>query len=154
MPNPEPRPIRPADVGELHEMVRELADFEKIGHLVKSSPGDLADAIFGQRLLEALVIDRPGGDGLAAFALFYRNFSSFTGKPGLWLEDLYVRPDFRGTGFGKSLFTAFIDTARQRGCGRAEWSVLDWNQPAVDFYRAHGGELMPDWRICRITFKD
>lgn len=138
-------------MNELHLMVRELAEFEKIADWVKSTPDDLARAIFEDGNLEALVVEKPEGGGLAGFALFFSNFSSFTGKPGLWLEDLYVRPDYRGKGYGKQLLDTFISTAKERGCGRAEWSVLDWNQNAIDLYEANGAEILNDWRICRVS---
>ncbi|MDP0490843.1 MAG: GNAT family N-acetyltransferase [Verrucomicrobiota bacterium JB023] len=146
-----PRPAKPEEMNELHLMVRELAEFEKIADWVKSTPDDLARAIFEDGNLEALVVEKPEGGGLAGFALFFSNFSSFTGKPGLWLEDLYVRPDYRGKGYGKQLLDTFISTAKERGCGRAEWSVLDWNQNAIDLYEANGAEILNDWRICRVS---
>ena len=100
-----PRPPLRSEIAELHAMALELADFEKISHLVRSTPADIERAIFDEKILEGLVVDSPDGEGLAGFAIFYRNFSSFTGKSGLWLEDLYVRPQFRGQGFGRSLLT-------------------------------------------------
>ena len=147
-----PRPVTLEDVSELHAMAVELAEFEKITHLVKSTPADLEKAIFVENILEGLVVDCPSGDGLAGFAIFYRNFSSFTGKTGLWLEDLYVRPQFRGNGLGKALLDCFLAIAQEKGCGRAEWSVLDWNTSAIEFYRSRNADVMPDWRICRVTF--
>ena len=147
-----PRPPLRADIAELHAMALELADFEKISHLVRSTPADIERAIFDEKILEGLVVDSPDGEGLAGFAIFYRNFSSFTGKSGLWLEDLYVRPQFRGQGFGRSLFDRFLQIAKERNYGRAEWSVLDWNKDAIEFYRSRHADVMPDWRICRVTF--
>lgn len=86
-----------------------------------------------------------------AFALFFHNFSTFLAKPGLYLEDLFVEPAWRGHGLGKALLKHLAALAVERGCGRFEWSVLDWNQPSIDFYRAMGADVMPDWRICRVT---
>ena len=145
------QPLR-SEIVELHEMALELADFEKITHLVRSTPSDIERAIFDESILEALVLESPEGDGLAGFAIFYRNFSSFTGKSGLWLEDLYVRPQFRGLGFGRALLDRFLQIAKERNYGRAEWSVLEWNEDAIEFYRSRNAEVMPDWRICRVTF--
>lgn len=147
-----PRPPRREEIAELHAMALELAEFEKITHLVKSVPADLERAIFDENILEGLVVDAPEGGGLAGFAIFYRNFSSFTGKTGLWLEDLYVRPQFRGQGIGRDLLDRFLAIGKERGCGRAEWSVLDWNQSAIEFYQSRDADVMPDWRICRVTY--
>lgn len=146
-----PRKVTPQDIPELHALICELAEYERIAHLVQSSPADFERVIFQEHLLEGLVVDGTEKD-LAGCAIFYRNFSSFTGKSGLWLEDLYVRPKYRGQGIGGTLLRAFLGTAEERGCGRAEWSVLDWNEPAIEFYRSHQAEVLPDWRICRVTF--
>lgn len=148
----KPRAIKPEEIKEVHAMAMELAEFEKITHLVNSTSADLERAIFQEEILEGLVIPSPDLDELAAFAIFYRNFSSFTGKTGLWLEDLYVRPRYRGQGMGKSLLDRFLQIAQDRGYGRAEWSVLDWNHSAIELYRSRNAEVMPDWRICRVTF--
>lgn len=148
----QPRAIQSEDVEEVYAMAMELAEFEKITHLVQSTPADLRRALFEERILEGLVLDSPNSDELVGFAIFYRNFSSFTGKTGLWLEDLYVRPHYRGQGMGKSLLDRFLEIAQEKGCGRAEWSVLDWNTSAIEFYRSRNAEVMPDWRICRVTF--
>ena len=148
----QPRAIQSEDVEEVYAMAMELAEFEKITHLVQSTPADLRRALFEERILEGLVLDSPNSDELVGFAIFYRNFSSFTGKTGLWLEDLYVRPHYRGQGMGKSLLDRFLEFAQEKGCGRAEWSVLDWNTSAIEFYRSRNAEVMPDWRICRVTF--
>ncbi|WP_411844931.1 GNAT family N-acetyltransferase [Roseibacillus persicicus] len=148
----KPRTPLRHELAELHAMALELAEFEKITHLVKSTPADLERAMFEEKVLEGLVVDAPDGQGLAGFAIFYRNFSSFTGKTELWLEDLYVRPEYRGHGFGRELLDHFLSLAKDRGCGRAEWSVLDWNTSAIEFYQSRQADVMPDWRICRVTF--
>jgi len=136
----------PAVVG----LIRELARFEKLEHLCAVTPETLAPHLFGDRpVAECLVADSEGG--LVAFALFFTNFSTFLGKPGLYLEDLYVQPAHRGTGLGKALLERLGRLAVERGCGRFEWSVLDWNERAIAFYEGMGATVLPDWRICRIT---
>jgi ribosomal protein S18 acetylase RimI-like enzyme len=152
-----PSPIRPAtphDVPEIHALVCELAEFEKLRHTVVSTPADFRNALFGARpAMEALVADppTPGPVRLAGAALFYPTFSTFTGRPGLWLEDVYVRPEFRSQGIGNALLDHFLSLARSRGCARAEWSVLDWNTAAIRFYERLGADVMPDWRIARVS---
>ena len=147
------RPVREEEVEELFAMLCDLAEYEKISHLVKSSPATFTEAIFEKKILRALVAEGPEGDSsLAGFALFYQNFSSFTGKPGLWLEDLFIRPQYRSMGYGSALMDRFLSIAQQEGFGRAEWSVLDWNEAAIEFYQARQADVMPDWRICRMTF--
>lgn len=149
------RPATRADVDAIHGMVRELAEFEKLLHEVRSTPEHLGEALFGEKpALEALVAEGPEPgepSSLVGFALYYPTFSSFTGRAGLWLEDLYVRPAHRGKGAGKALLDRFLQIARERGCGRAEWSVLDWNEGAIAFYEREGARILPDWRIARIT---
>lgn len=149
------RPATPADVPEIHALVCELAEFEKLRHAVVSTPDDFHTALFGSRpMVEAVVADRPVATdqpaGLSATALFYPTFSTFTGKPGLWLEDVYVRPAFRGQGIGRAILDHLLALARSRGCARAEWSVLDWNENAIRFYQGLGATVMPDWRIARV----
>ncbi len=150
------RPATPADVDEIHTLVCELAEFENLRHTVAATPADIHAALFGQRpVLEALVAPAPAPasspDTLSGVALFYPTFSTFTGKPGLWLEDLYVRPEFRGQGLGTAFLQRFLDLARHRGCARAEWAVLAWNQPALRRYESLGADVMPDWRIARLN---
>lgn len=155
MPQPaNPRALRRDEIDELFGMLCDLAEFERITHLVKSTPSDFTTAIFEEKRLRALVVEGPDPQGpLAGFAIFYENFSSFTGKPGLWLEDLFIRPEFRSQGYGSALLDRFLALAKEEGYGRAEWSVLDWNEPAIEFYRARHADVMPDWRICRVTFE-
>jgi GNAT superfamily N-acetyltransferase len=151
------RPATPADVGEIHDLVCVLAEFENLRPNVVSTPADFHRALFtSPPRMEALVADLPGAspsdspDRLAGMALFYPTFSTFTGKPGLWLEDLYVRPNFRAQGIGKAFLIRFLELARERNFARAEWSVLDWNESAIAFYRNLGADVMPDWRIARV----
>ncbi len=131
-------------------LIRELAVYEKLEHLMVATPEDLARHLFGPRsAAEAVVAELDGR--LVAFALFFGNFSTFLGKPGLYLEDLYVQPAHRGSGLGKALLKHLGRLAVARGCGRFEWCVLDWNRPAIAFYEAMGATLLPDWRLCRVT---
>lgn len=144
------RPAQPADAPTIVALIRELADFEQLTHLVKVTPEQLAQQLFGPRpAAECVVVEQ--GEQIAAFALFFHNFSTFLGQPGLYLEDLYVRPAHRGQGIGRSLLVHLAALARERGCGRFEWSVLDWNANAIAFYEKLGATVMPDWRICRVT---
>lgn len=144
------RPATPADCAAIVGLIRELAVFEKLEHLVVVTPESLQPHLFGPRpAAECVVADVEGT--VVAFALFFTNFSTFLGQPGLYLEDLYVQPAHRGTGLGKALLQHLGALAVERGCGRFEWSVLDWNANAIHFYEKMGAVVMPDWRICRIT---
>jgi GNAT superfamily N-acetyltransferase len=142
-----------ADVGDLLAMIRGLAQYEKLEHLVVTDAASLADALFGPHPAAEAMIAREGGkDGPAAgFALFFQTFSTFLGRRGVWLEDLFVYPQFRGRGLGKRLMTEIAAVARARGCGRFEWAVLDWNAPAIAFYEGMGATLLPEWRLARVT---
>jgi hypothetical protein len=131
-------------------LIRELAEFEHLSHLVEVTPESLHPHLFGARpVIEAVlgVVE----EHIAGFALYFTNFSTFLGRPGLYLEDLYVQPAYRGIGLGKALFTHVGALAAARGCGRYEWSVLDWNANAIAFYERMGATVLPDWRICRVT---
>jgi GNAT superfamily N-acetyltransferase len=138
------------DVNAIVALIGELAAFEQLTHLVVVTPESLTPHLFGERPVVECVVGEVDGE-VVAFALFFTNFSTFLGKPGLYLEDLYVRPAHRGTGLGKALLERLGALAVERGCGRFEWSVLDWNQRAIDFYQGMGAAVLPDWRICRIT---
>jgi hypothetical protein len=149
-----PRPARPDDCDAIVAMIRELAVFEKLEHLVVVTPESLRAQLFGERpAAQAVVVEVDDADGATpvAFALFFHNFSTFLGKPGLYLEDLYVKPAWRGHGVGRGLLVHLARLAVERGCGRFEWSVLDWNTRAIDVYRGAGAQLLDDWRICRVT---
>jgi GNAT superfamily N-acetyltransferase len=145
--------IRPAlrgDVASIVRLIHGLAEFEKLTHLVQVTPESLAPHLFGDRpVAEALVAERAGR--VVAFALFFTNFSTFLARPGLYLEDLFVEPEARGQGIGQALLEQLARLAAARGCGRFEWSVLDWNEGAIRFYQRMGATVMPDWRICRIA---
>lgn len=144
------RPAAPADVGALLALMRELAEFEKLTHLFVATETSLNDALFGTRpAAEALMAERDGR--VVGYAIFFHNFSTFLSRRGLYLEDLYVQPALRGSGLGTALLRRVAAIAVERRCGRFEWSVLDWNQPAIDFYTKMGATVMPDWRIVRIT---
>ncbi len=137
-------------------LIGELADFERLSHLLEVTPDALARHLFGARpaaeaWVAELEAEAGAGAGLVAFALCFTNFSTFLGKPGLYLEDLYVQPAHRGRGIGKALLRRLGRLAAERGCGRFEWSVLDWNASAIRFYERMGATLLPDWRICRVT---
>jgi GNAT superfamily N-acetyltransferase len=144
------RPAELRDVGPIVGLIRELAEFEQLTHLLQVTPEKLRPHLFGEKpVVEALVAESAGE--VVAFALFFTNFSTFLAQPGLYLEDLYVKPEQRGHGVGEALLTRLARTAAERGCGRFEWSVLDWNETAIRFYERMGATVLPDWRICRIS---
>ncbi len=144
------RPATPADCPAIVGLIRELAVFEKLEHLVVVTPETLEPQLFGPRPAAEAVVAEVGGQ-VVAFALFFTNFSTFLGKPGLYLEDLYVQPAHRGSGLGKALLQHLAALAVERGCGRFEWCVLDWNENAIRFYEKMGATVMDDWRLCRVT---
>ena len=144
------RAAEPRDVSAIVGLIRELADFEQLTHLVQTTPEKLMPHLFGDRpVAECLVAEVDGN--VVAFALFFTNFSTFLCQPGLYLEDLYVQPAHRGQGIAKALLQRLGQLAVERGCGRFEWSVLDWNANAIAFYERMGATVLPDWRICRVT---
>jgi GNAT superfamily N-acetyltransferase len=147
------RGARPADVADLHDLVRSLAEYERLTHMCVSTQADLADALFGPHPAAEALIARVDGNSqmCAGFALFFHTYSTFLGRRSLWLEDLFVRPEHRGAGLGRALLVALASLARQRGCGRFEWAVLDWYTPAIRFYESLGATVLPDWRIARVT---
>jgi len=156
MPPPtvvRPFTLRPAelrDVAPIVQLIRELAEFERLTHLLQVTPEKLRPQLFGEKpAAEAMVAEAQGQ--VVAFALFFTNFSTFLAQPGLYLEDLFVQPAHRGSGIGEALLTRLAILAVERGYGRFEWSVLDWNEDAIRFYRRMGATVMPDWRICRIS---
>ena len=144
------RAAEPRDVPAIVGLIRELAEFEKLSHLVQATPEKLHPHLFGERPVAEAVVAEADGQ-VVAFALFFTNFSTFLAQPGLYLEDLYVQPAHRGTGLGRALLEHLGALAVQRGCGRFEWSVLDWNRHAIEFYERMGAQLLPDWRICRVS---
>jgi len=144
------RPAEPADVTHIHSMIVELAVFEKLEHMVVATEELLHDGLFGTRPACEAIVGEENGE-VVAFALFFHNFSTFLTKKGLYLEDLYVRQSHRGKGYGTALLSKLAQLAVERNCGRFEWSVLDWNEPAIGFYQTMGAEILPEWRICRVT---
>src|SRR5215213_7975469 len=144
------RPATPADVPLVHTLIRELAEYERLADTVVATQADIERGLFGPHPAAEAVLAEIEGEP-AGFALFFQTFSTFVGKPGLYLEDLFVRPAVRRRGVGRALLTHLAGLATKRGCGRFEWSVLDWNAPAIAFYRSLGAELLPDWRLCRVT---
>ncbi|MEA3118201.1 MAG: hypothetical protein QOI13_1471 [Paraburkholderia sp.] len=146
----EIRTAEPGDVGAMLALMRELAEFEKLAHLFVATEETLREALFGTRpSAEALVAERDSR--IVGYALFFHNFSTFLSRRGLYLEDLYVQPALRGSGLGTALLRRLAVIAVERRCGRFEWSVLDWNQRAIDFYKKMGATVLPDWRIVRVT---
>ena len=127
-----------------------LAEYERLSHLVVGSEEDLRRELFGVHPVIESVLAWDG-ESAVGFALFFQNYSTFLARRGLYLEDLFVIPEARGRGIGKALISHCARVAVMRGCGRFEWSVLEWNEPAIAFYRSLGAELLPDWRICRLT---
>jgi GNAT superfamily N-acetyltransferase len=142
-----------ADVPLILEFIRGLADYEKLLPEVEATGDQLARTLFpaGGEAPAAYCVLLFAGDAPAGFALFFFNYSTFLARPGLYLEDLFVKPGFRGRGFGKALLLHLAKLANARGCGRMEWSVLDWNQPAIEFYESLGARRMKEWQICRLT---
>ncbi len=146
-------PATRADAPAIHALVRELAVYEKLEHLMISTPADFEREVFDNgAVIECVVAKERGEDEqTVGFALFFHNFSTFLGRKGLYLEDLYVKPECRGKGYGKALLVRLAQIAVERNCGRFEWSVLDWNTPSIEFYEAMGAKVMPEWRIVRAT---
>ena len=138
------------DVPLILSFIKELAEFEKLTHEVVASEKDLRENLFGPKKFAEVLIAFYDNES-AGMALFFHNYSTFEGKPGIYLEDLYVKPEFRGKGIGKSLLLKLIRIAGKRKCGRVEWAVLDWNKSAIDFYTKLGAEPMKSWEIFRLN---
>lgn len=140
----------PEDTGLILDFVRSLATYEKMLDQVVATEDILREWIFEKKKAEVIfALDEQGKE--VGFALFFHNFSTFLGRAGLYLEDLYVKPEYRGRGYGKGLLSALAKIARERGCGRFEWSCLDWNQPSIDFYKSLGAVPMQDWTVYRVA---
>jgi GNAT superfamily N-acetyltransferase len=145
--------IRGATAGDaaiVLSFIRSLAKYEKLEDRVVATEGDLRSWLFGPSPVAEVLLAFEGDDA-AGFALFFPNFSTFLGRPGIYLEDLFVRDVSRGRGIGRQLLTRLARIATERGWGRVEWAVLDWNAPAIRFYESLGATVMPDWRVCRLT---
>ncbi|CAN5588307.1 GNAT family N-acetyltransferase [soil metagenome] len=138
------------DVPLLLSFIKELAEYEKLSHEVTATEEILAESLFGERRVAEALLAYLGGEP-AGFALFFHNFSTFLGKPGVYLEDLYVRPEHRGSGIGRALLVRLAKLAKERDCGRLEWWVLDWNEPSIGFYKKLGAVAMDDWTVYRVT---
>jgi GNAT superfamily N-acetyltransferase len=146
------RAAQRADIKALRQLIMGLAEYEKLAHMVVCQDSDLERALFGDKPeCEALLMFHEDALEPVGFALFFHNFSTFLGKPGLYLEDLFIKPEYRGHGLGQALLIHLAGLAVARGCGRFEWAVLDWNVDAPGFYQKLGATVMPDWRITRVT---
>jgi GNAT superfamily N-acetyltransferase len=138
-----------ADVPVIHAFIRALAVYEKLEHQFVATHKQLRETLFGPRPYAEALIARLDGTPVG-HAIFFHNYSTFLARPGIYIEDIFVLPEHRGLGAGKALLTEVVRLAKERNCARVEWSVLDWNQPAIDFYKRMGADVMPDWRICRV----
>jgi GNAT superfamily N-acetyltransferase len=144
------RPATAADVPAILELIRALSDYEKLSHQVVVDEARLLEHLFGARpYAEALLAEQEGR--VVGYALFFHTYSTFLGQPNLYLEDLFILPEHRGRGHGKGLLARLAWTAVERGCGRFEWMVLDWNTPAIQFYESLGAAVAPEWKLCRMT---
>ncbi|HEV7311669.1 GNAT family N-acetyltransferase [Sphingopyxis sp.] len=143
------RSATPADLPLIAQFIRDLADYEKLAHEVRFDEAKLGEKLFGARPYAEVVIGELDG-APQGFALFFHNFSTFEGRPGIYLEDLFVRPEARGSGLGKALLSHLAALCTERDCARLEWSVLDWNAPAIGFYQSLGARLMDEWTVMRV----
>jgi GNAT superfamily N-acetyltransferase len=158
MPNSDPTRVQGVtlrfatveDTGVILQLIRDLAEYERLSHDVVADEARIRESLFGdRRVAESLIAEDSGA--AVGFALFFHNFSTFLGRPGIYLEDIYVRPAARGRGIGKALLAKLAKIAVERGCGRMEWSVLNWNEPAIGFYRGLGALAMDEWTVFRLT---
>lgn len=143
------RPASEADVEVLYDLILELAAYEKLGDKVAGTGEDLRRALFEQRAAEALLLETSDGEAVG-YAIFFTNFSTFECRPGIWLEDVYVRPEHRRGGIGLAVMEHLARIAEQRGCTRLEWCALEWNEPALNFYAKLGARRLDDWRMLRL----
>lgn len=144
------RPATPADVPTVAALIRDLAEYERLSHALVLDETRLCDHLFGPRPYCECLIAEAAGEPVG-FALFFHNYSTFLARPGIYLEDLFVKPSHRGDGHGKALLRALAKLAVERGCGRLDWSVLDWNEPAIGFYRRIGAKPEDEWTVYRLT---
>ena len=144
------RPARPADARLIYSLVRELADYERLAHEVDSTEAQIAAALFGEQPRLFCHIAEWDGEAVG-FALWFLNFSTFRGRHGLYLEDIFVRPALRGKGIGKALMRQLARHCVENGFARFEWTVLEWNKPSIEFYRSIGANVLDDWRVCRMS---
>ncbi len=148
--NFEIRPARVEDVPVILGLIRELATYERAPDEVTATEEQLVDVLFGEKPVAEVLLAFEGKSPVG-FAVFFHNFSTWLGRPGLYLEDLFVKPDKRGKGYGRALLVDLAKVARDRGCGRMEWAVLNWNEPAIKFYRALGAKPLDEWTVYRLT---
>lgn len=139
-----------ADVPTILQLIRDLAEYERAPDEVVATEDSLREILFGEEPAAHVMIAREGAEAVG-FAVYFFNFSTWLGRPGLYLEDLFVRPDKRGHGYGRALLIELARVAQQRRCGRMEWAVLDWNDPAIQFYRKLGAQPMDEWTVFRLT---
>jgi GNAT superfamily N-acetyltransferase len=144
------RPASPEDAPILLGMIRELADYERLTHEVVATERELRKSLFGSRSSTSALMGYEGTEPVA-YAVYFHNFSTFLGRTGLYLEDLFVRPPYRRRGYGRQMLSELARIALKEGCGRFEWTVLAWNEPAIRFYESLGAQVLPDWRVCRVT---
>ncbi|MBY0455950.1 MAG: GNAT family N-acetyltransferase [Gemmataceae bacterium] len=144
------RPATPDDIPTIARLIRALAEYEKLAHAVVLSESILGEHLFGDRRYAEVLLAEDAGV-VVGFALFFHNYSTFRGRPGIYLEDLFVVPEARGKGFGKALLRALARLAVERDCARMEWSVLNWNAPSIAFYKALGAKPMDEWTVYRLT---
>jgi GNAT superfamily N-acetyltransferase len=143
-------PAGPDDVPVILALIRALGEYERLSHEVVATEDQLRAHLFSDRPMAEVVLACVD-ESVVGFALFFHNFSTFLGRPGLYLEDLFVVPEWRGRGIGKRLLEQLAELAVERGCGRMEWNVLDWNEPAIRFYERMGARIMKEWKLCRLT---
>ncbi len=143
-------PATRADVPLILQLIRELADYERAPNNAVATEAQLIEVFFGEKPSAQVLLAREGEEPVG-FAVYFHNFSTWLGRPGLYLEDLFVRPEQRGKGYGRALLVRLAQIAQERGCGRMEWAVLDWNEPAIQFYKKLGAKPMEDWTVFRLT---
>jgi len=139
----------PGDVPVILQLIKELAEYEKLLYMVVADEKSLEESLFQKKVAEVIVGEV--GDTVVGFSLFFHNFSTFLGKPGIYIEDIYVKKEYRHHGYGKAFFRFIAQLAMERNCGRIEWSVLDWNEPAIQFYKRLGAKPMDEWTVYRLT---
>ena len=152
------RDANESDVPLIHQFIRDLADYEKLGHVVVATEAQLRATLFGSSPYAEVIIAEEDGTLIGeeagepvSFALFFHNYSTFLAQRGVYLEDLFVKQEFRGRGYGKALLARLAQIARERDCGRVEWAVLDWNEPSIAFYESLGARRMDEWHVFRLT---
>ena len=150
MPTFEIRPANESDLPVILELIRDLAEYERDPNAVVATEAGLRDVFFGAKPAAEVLLALEDAKAIG-FAVFFQNFSTWLGRPGLYLEDLFVRPSDRGKGYGRALLERLAQIAYERGCGRMEWAVLDWNEPAIQFYKKLGAQPMHDWTVFRLT---